>query len=805
MKRIINILISTAVMVLAGSCIEQAFTEPEVVAGSERIVLSFSSGATKAGAEVESYLNHVDVMIFEYGTEPGILKYYERIMLNGSSTSVLQAQRSSFGEGTGYYIQVLANSTASSETLASIEDYSQLINMKQEDIELHLTGLDVDQAPDFFLMDGVAYSGTSKPSVPGSVVLNNGVSADDTNLQVTLERAAAKVEVIINAGNTSEFEINFADGLENTDGALYYLRNMPYDTFVIDHDPNENTRLVTTYRTKNKYFDWNPSVSPQKVSLVTYVYPHLWKDQSILEKEPCVIMNLPFVYTDKISGTDHKHPNSWYKIPMSPDAMFDRNMYYKVEITINRAGATTMLEPVTVGETTYSVGEWTDVLIPVGGEDSKPKYLTVNRETMDMNNIDTDDSTLEFSSSSEIVSCTIDKVWFIDKFGAEQNITSSNHGIKITPDNGLNGNITVYSPKPTNNTTRFITFTITNEDGDSRSVTVAQNPLEYITNTVSWYSYRSDFIGSGQSVPTTYENLSSSNNVTSISYTGKDTSGKDTYRYNTGNTAGFFRSKVAVSTYATDHDRESYRGRSDIDSYYWRSGRNHGDIQDPGNARMYHIRIMASSGDYILGKPKITDGITDSGEDNALLVSPSFMIASRLAVITVDNIDLSDSQPQRGNYTWPTEPDPEDYGAVRGWFGWNWDNATDEQRAEYEVDMVAYEAEYEIVNQQYQADLANYENETYLNIYAEHCKQYVEVYDPDNDPDTDNAIHYDDWRLPTAAELGIIYKYQGSESESADAIDYLLNAGAYFSASGPVVNPSNNTDGTSVRCIRDAY
>ena len=46
---------------------------------------------------------------------------------------------------------------------------------------------------------------------------------------------------------------------------------------------------------------------------------------------------------------------------------------------------------------------------------------------------------------------------------------------------------------------------------------------------------------------------------------------------------------------------------------------------------------------------------------------------------------------------------------------------------------------------------------------------------------------------------------QGTEGESADAIDYLLNAGAYFSASGPVTNPGNNTSGTSVRCIRDAY
>ncbi|MBQ2874775.1 MAG: hypothetical protein IJE85_05705 [Bacteroidales bacterium] len=629
-------------------------------------------------------------------------------------------------------------------------------------------------------MDGVAYIKGSKPAVPGTVVLNNGVASDDTNLEVTLERAAAKVEIIITAGDTEDFSIAFKDGLEGSDGALYYVRNLPYETFVIDHDPVTTTKLVTTYRTNSSYLDWNPAQSPGKVVLTAYVYAHDWKNESVLEKESCVIVNLPFVYTDKLNNESHNHPNSWYKIPMSADEKFDRNMYYKVEITLNRAGATTMLEPVTVGVTNYSVEDWSEVTIPVGGDDNRPRYLTVNRETMEMNNIETDDFTLEFSSSSEITNVSIDKVWFIDKFGAEQNITNQGHGIVITPDAGLNGNIKVYSPKPENNTIRYITFTVTNADGDKRTVTVTQYPLEYITNTLSWYSYRSDFIGQNQSVPTTFENLSSSNNITSISYTGNDT-----YRYNSGSTSGFFRSKVVRSTYSSTHNNDSYRGRSDIDGYYWNSRKSYSGVQDPGNARMYHVRIMASSGDYVLGKPKITDGITDPGEDNSKLVSPSFMIASRLAVITVDNIDTSQDR--------PSEPNPGAYGATRPnrWSDWNWSGVPEANIAEYNAALAAYE---------------NFDaNDVYQKIYSRHCKEYVEVYDPDNNPDTDNAIHYDDWRLPTAAEISIIYKYQGTEGESADAIDYLLNAGAYFSASGPVTNPGNNTSGTSVRCIRDAY
>jgi hypothetical protein len=91
---------------------------------------------------------------------------------------------------------------------------------------------------------------------------------------------------------------------------------------------------------------------------------------------------------------------------------------------------------------------------------------------------------------------------------------------------------------------------------------------------------------------------------------------------------------------------------------------------------------------------------------------------------------------------------------------------------------------------------------TYLEVYAEHAKQYVEVY---VDPITGETIHLNDWRLPTEAELEIIYQYQGRDGVDADAMDYLLNAGYYFSASGPVANPKNNMNGKSVRCVRDVY
>lgn len=737
MKRILNIFLISATALLPFSCMEREIGMPM----NESIVLDLSNGSTKAlDTSAESFVNHIDVFVFESeGTSPAGVAYYQRHTVNNASQLVLQAKRSSFQVNERYFVYLIANSNLPESEYQSVAMFNDLIDKKQQDINLHLSGLQIDAAPKYFLMDAVA---TDESDVP-QVIINNGVLSDNTVLNATLKRAAAKVVINIMASEHVEFKPFSVE--EGSQGGTYYIRNLPYDTFLLE-EAKEAVDIIaslkTTSKSANEYFSWKPETDSKNVSLVTYVYPHSWSDQSLLEEEPCVIMNLPLTYTDDGVSTDF--PNSWYKIRMTDGKVFERNKYYEVNIDLNRPGASSESIPKEYDEVYYSVIEWDSVSISVGGDD-RPVYLMVNEEEMEMRNISVDATTLEFASSSP-VTVTVKDIYYYDKFGAMQQESVTITG--ATEAGSIAGNITVNSPVPTNKTIRYFTLAITNQDGLSREVQVAQYPLEYITNRVSWYSYRSDFIGEGQSVPTTYENISAANDITSISYSNGN------YTYNSGSTNGFFRSKVVAETYSPTHSDASMRGRSDIDGYYWGPGNwldseerlRYSGVQDPGNARMYHIQIMSSSEDYVLGRPKITDGITDAGPDNANLVSPSFMIASRLAVITTSNIDLSASS-----------------------------NNTAAVNAEY------------------------------LEIYAEHCKQYVEVYDPDNDPSTDNAIHYDDWRLPTAAEIGIIYKYQGTEEESADAIDYLLNAGAYFSASGPVTNPNSNSTGTSVRCIRDAY
>ena len=268
-----------------------------------------------------------------------------------------------------------------------------------------------------------------------------------------------------------------------------------------------------------------------------------------------------------------------------------------------------------------------------------------------------------------------------------------------------------------------------------------QYPLVYIVNVLGHYSYREDF-KTGNNAPTTYYYKGSSISTLSL---GTYSNGKWSYTYSNNVGRGFWSSKVTTQDYG-ENSSNSQKGRSRIQYYSWGSSNTSptlgSNTDNPGNARMYHVRITATSGDYNLAVPKmVSDGVqsyTDDGSDNANIVSPSFMTASRLGKVDIQN---------------------------------------------------------------YGSGLTN--NERRYAMARDHCANYVEV---------DRAGNvYDNWRLPTYSELMIIIELQGTKQQSADAIDYLLDADYYMSASGLVYNPGrSNTSSPSesvwaIRCIRDAY
>lgn len=692
---------------------------------NESIVLDLSYGLTKADhSSTEAFVNHLDVFIFEsVSGAPTTGKHYGRYIVNNASNVTLSARRSDFDQEKRYFVYLVANTTIEESEFATYTDYNTLLNRIQEDQNLHLTGLNATNAPKYFLMDALA------KDVNGSspVQLNNGNPTDNTILSAQLQRAAAKVVINIEAGNRVVFmPYTINDGSE---GGLYYIRNLPFQAYVLAEAKNAedvHSEVRNTTKSDSDYFKWNPLADNKTVSLTTYVYPHSWGNASILEEETCVIMNLPLTYTDE-SGVVYEYRNSWYKIPMTDDKMFKRNNYYEVNITINRPGAIAESKPEKVEDIRYAVTDWTPVLVDVGGE-TRPDYLQLNTNHVDIYNKNSDDSSLRFASSTPIPTdgITLLEAYYYNYLDQRENLeTSDRYGIysqinAIAQQDVLNGGITINSPffsdtqEYHSNAIRYLKFRVQNSSGQTAEFTVAQYPTLYITNEHGLYSYRSDFGG------TNYND-----GVGTANRSGANWNNNGTWSYSaTASNDYFFGSKVAKTSGSSYTINYAYYSTD----RYGNASLQTSSISGLDNPRMYHVHVTATSSKYIVAKPRLdAQGYTESSPENTMLVSPSFMIASQLGATQSPDGGVAQAK--------------------------------------------------------------------------SHCQQYIEV-------TTDGTI-YDDWRLPTAAEIDIIIKHQ----DISDAMAVVLSGPEYYCAyntdsKGNVIytkTTGKSGNQKAVRCIRDAY
>ena len=674
----------------------------------------------------EEAVQHLDVMIFDSQDESKV--YHERVLTTASKGVVsLRVKRNDLVANSKYYVYVIANSTHPASTFSDITRLEELRRMKQTDYNIHITGQNLIDVPSHFLMDGIAFlKGTNRPLLPTPIVLNNGNDNDETVLQVMLRRAAAKITVRLRKGDNVTFDYNEHIG--------YYIKNMPYSTMLLSEMPPHETQLRIPNKTTGQYFSW----SEEEVLVRMYVYSHSWVGESFFENGTSLIVNIPVTYKGE------EYANSYYQILLNPNSMIERNKSYEVTGIINAPGAEETSDPIELDELKYHAAEWTNVDIDINSNQSL-QYLSLSHDTIRMHNVELDSTTLRFSSSSP-VKTTIEECYFTDKFGIRKEYSKT--GINGNPDSGIAGKIAINSPIPTNNTIRYIKMRVTNEDGISRTVYIEQYPLIYIVNQQSWYSYRSDFKSSNARA-TSYQYKGDrivSVGLSSSTWNNNHKYSDDSYSRSV-NSSSFWHSKVVTSY-------NEKTGKSTTSFYEWDKNSNSATAKTVGtcesntNARLYHIRITATSDEYIVGRPRMDEnGYTDSGSDNALLVSPSFMIASRLGSIytTYGNLgNINDTKDSNRNGI----PDRRE-------------------------------------------------------IFNIHCENYVEVYKDKNG----EAVVLDNWRLPTEAELKIIETLQGGKNDNADAIDYLLNGQYYMSASGPVKNNKADAEGneSAIRCVRDAY
>ena len=804
-ERMLHIILMFVMPFMVVSCSSTLDDDPISFEHSDYITLNFRVPEVQTRGEVadneyESYMSHIDVVIYEYSNSTYTPFHYQRIDVsatpNGRAT--INKTKRDFKENVAYRFFVIANSTLPSSAYynnsGDILNYETFLKLDQTDKYIHLSGLEFGVAgsiyPQMFLMDGIAYMGDSEPAKGGNIVINDPNTGEDVTIKVTLRRAAAKVNITITPGSdvtlTSEL-------MAKSNG--YMVRNMPIRTTLTAeggyplNDAGANPYWSSSSISQSPYMEMIPILDDggntvnYQIRLTLYCYSHTWEKDEVFERGTSVVLMLPMLY-DGVQYVNNYYQISFSKKESEGDNSYHlikRNTYYDLRINLNAPGAEDFNEPETIRDIIYFTAPWEKVDFEVTGE-NPVKYLKVNKEKIYMYNVSDDNSTLYFSSSSPVtVELVQGSAYYYNKYN--QQITLKNNQVDIyaasTEAGATSGNIAVHSDIPTNNTIRYFQLRVTNEDGLSEIVNVEQYPLIYITNGLPWYSYRDD-----------YYYRTSGGHKWNGNVDRSTTSGDlpTTYQYNGDHIVSIYKiddvnvnTKVVKYTYSSAAASSSnggtgwtvskVRGNKQNNSenyaiqyYYFSYSRNSWSKRETNcenhNVRNYHVRMMASSNEYTLGRPALDEhGYTSGDVENSKLVSPSFVIASRL-------------------------------GAVLSTY----------------------------------SGLSNMSNEKKLIAFADHCKNYVEVDDVNDDKKSPVKV-YDNWRLPTEAELNIIIELQGGVTDNADAIDYLLNGRYYMSASGPVYNPKNTPgkqngqylppegpfdnpwDATDVaiRCVRDAY
>lgn len=641
------------------------------------------SRATEAGNDAlnENTISQAQLLIFnsEGARTPDGYRSFE--FTDGKTEAVIatgnwknNTQLFDKGAGATYDIYVVANAHEGSTSLQSVTTLDGLLSAVDEDADIwKLEGANIGTGTVGYTNKRFAMSGVSG-FVPNA-------EEDECTIPVTMERLAAKVEV----------NITFSDGFKakfTPTGFYSSLRNYATRSLLrADKEESFTDRGIAGNGAND------PMVAaPEKdfdkrtAKLVLYTYPTDWGGDVL--QETFVLLNMPGNYTEQEGAQPEYKGSNYYKIPVRlGDAtahQLNRNTIYRVKVTIDRMGQPQLDVPVELTPK-YEVIPWTTVTIDVDNGDLN--YLEVVKDEIIMKNIEKSEE--QYFTSSSSVTASIEEVYYYDKYGTKQTISSysyGRYGISVEPAPGNFGNVTINSDVPTNNGIRYIKVKVTNGQGLSKEFTVKQYPLEYIVTVPGWYSYRTDF-GS------TYEEKG--NRKVSNDYF----SSKVYYEGNWWNDEGIYT--YTWSRYASNPSLGTRQDGND-------------------NNNMYFVRITKTSNEYVLSVPAMDkDGYTENSPENNQLVAPAFMIASQLGTV----------YPQR------------------------------------------------------------------FNDAKEHCKQYAEK--------SLAGEVYDDWRLPTEAELEIIDKYQNT---AGSVIDEVLGGKYYWAASGKAYETQKGTEGTKdeayIRCIR---
>lgn len=687
-------------------------------------------------------------------------------------------------------------------------------------------------------------------------------SSNVYTIRVELTRLAAKIEISLDLEFTpSTTEINGTNYQYPTNDDIaqlhYSVHNYATNARVLPgNDDTFEYTIASAAETSLKFMDKNDS-GKSVPKIIAYTYPTEWSNDIL--KETYVILNAQLKSTTD-QGEDPQYLNNYYKIPLrlstDDNKKLERNHWYKVKATITAKGNATPDKPVEVTNVQYEVAPWYDTNIDINGD--TPLYLELSEYDVVMRNVDTYD--LTFASSSQIVKdltsqkaeIEITEIYYKNKYGKKIDLTGNNEIMGktfLSVDGGLNGHLVIHSPIPENKTIRYITLTVKNaqyNESDQgthsciKTVTIKQYPLEYITGISGLYSYLDENTGAWPTglYQLNYDSWAVDEN-TELRYTinkslkdsaivkglnghiGDNKEMKSKFYVENGNGEGrIFRIDLS---YLKDYEKVP-AGRGKYNNVYTYEGKEKGNYTITATESAWGDYIRDDKGNYIEknvdGEGGYTLEIKNAGKNKGYY-SHSYI-----------------SQ-QGGNYIRTKDTD-----FIPNLVYYLEDNGTASNNQMYHVVITSTSGDYQLgrpimskdTDKKDIVDPKNPDNDKLVSPSfmlasqlgnsstiswedaKNQCKNYVEV--------GINGEVYDDWRLPTAAEINIIIKYQtNSKVNTQDdraVMDYVLNyegqsnpdywvsSSNYFmnipaSGAGTLEKEESSEAEHRVRCVRDFH
>ena len=492
MKKYISY-IAFCLLVTFVACTKSDSIDNEVV-GENKITITTSMGrsvqmrAAVEDTDSESRVEWIDLFIFDAAENKVHSERIDRTAnpdIGGGSLSISRA-RNTFAANATYWVFLVANCKADLQNEA-IDNLDDLKHHVQEDENLHLSGFRAadgsiinEDAPALFLMDGVAYSGNTEPQEARAVVLNNGNASENTNLNATLYRAAAKIVINIKQGKNVELHnyLEAKDGsgtVTDVGTAEYTFYQLPITTSLLASATrvvNPTVQSTSEEHSNNYSFIFTQDATHTEalpnhnIQLVGYSYAYSWNSA---EDATNLVVNIPIRWNEAASTdyTTHEgwsiRTHNWYRLPMTKERKFERNKLYEVNVTIDAIGATSKSSAIVLENIEFNTYNWVAQNINIGESGNDPEYLMLNRDTVHIYNTNIDTDQLTFSSSSfipatgvkikdvEVDGTTLKAIYYYNKFGQKTyletiNEDAANSVNAVAEQNVLNGGITINSP-----------------------------------------------------------------------------------------------------------------------------------------------------------------------------------------------------------------------------------------------------------------------------------------------------------------------------------------------------------------------